>query len=79
MDWTHLTKDKNKLRAVVNLVMNFQFYKIRGIPALDNELRVTLESLCFVELVTEVVRDKLRHFNVKARGAGMCRINNCTL
>jgi len=30
-----------------------------------------------MELVTEVVRAKFRHLNVKARGAVMRRIDNC--
>jgi hypothetical protein len=63
----------------VNIVMNFQFYRMQGLPSLDKELLGTLESLYFVELVTEVVRAKFRHINVKARVADMRRINKCTL
>ena len=32
-----------------------------------------------MEVITEVVRAKFSQFNVKARGADMRRINNCTL
>jgi hypothetical protein len=63
----------------VNMVMNFQFYRMRGLPSLDEELLGTLESLCFIELVTEVVRARFRHFNVTARGVNTRRIDNCTL
>jgi len=58
----------------VNMVMNFQFYRKREIPSLDEELLGTLESLCFMELVTVAVRAKFGHFNVTARGADMRRI-----
>jgi hypothetical protein len=61
------------------MVMNFQFYRMRGLPSLDEELLGTLESLCFMELVTEVVRAKFRHFNFTARGADTRRIHKCTL
>jgi len=61
------------------MVMNFQFYRMRGLPSLNKELLGTLESLCFMELVTEVVRAKFGHFNVKAHVADMRRINTCTL
>jgi hypothetical protein len=55
--------------------MNFQFYRMRVLPSLDEERLGILESLCFMELVTEIVRAIFRHFNVKARGADMHRIN----
>ena len=54
-------------------------YGIRGLPSLDEEHLCSLESLCFMEVITEVVRAKFSQFNVKARGADMRRINNCTL
>jgi len=54
-------------------------YRMRGLPSLDEEHLCSLESLCFMEVITEEVRAKFRHFNVKARGADMRRINKCTL
>ena len=31
MDWTDLTQNRDKQRALVNAVMNLQFHKMRGI------------------------------------------------
>jgi hypothetical protein len=31
MDWIHLPRDRNKVQAVVNMIVNIWFHKIMGI------------------------------------------------
>jgi hypothetical protein len=38
INWIHLAQDKNKRKAVVNIVINIQVHKIRGICWLAEEL-----------------------------------------
>jgi hypothetical protein len=50
VDWIDLAQDTNRWRAVVNWVMNIIFYKMRRVSWLAEDLSVSEEELCFVEL-----------------------------
>jgi hypothetical protein len=51
MDWIDRSQDRYGGSALVNEVMNFGHYKMRGISGLAEELSASQEGLCSVELV----------------------------
>ena len=50
MDWINLAEDRYRWRAVLNAVMN---HKMRGISWLANDLLVSQEVLCSMELAIQ--------------------------
>jgi hypothetical protein len=51
MDWINLAEDRNKCWAFVNMVVNFKFHKMQGIPLIAENPFGCQQKLCSVELV----------------------------
>jgi len=49
MDWIELAQNRDWLRAIVNVVMNFRLHTMWGIPWLAENRLTYQEGLCFVE------------------------------
>jgi hypothetical protein len=52
MDWIEVAQDRNRWRAVVNVVMNLGFHKMRGISWLAENLSAFREGFCSMDLVS---------------------------
>jgi hypothetical protein len=46
MDWIDLAEDRNRWQALVNMVINFGFHKMRGISWLAKKRLASQEELC---------------------------------
>jgi hypothetical protein len=55
MDWIDMAEDRDRWRAVVSAVMNFQFYKMQGTSRLAEDLLASQEGLSSMELVNWLV------------------------
>jgi hypothetical protein len=51
----HLAQYKDKLWAFVNIVLKFDFYKMYKLSTLSDELAVSYEGLCSLEIVDYLV------------------------
>jgi hypothetical protein len=51
LDWTDVTEERDRWRAVVDNVMNFGFQEMRGISGIADELLSSNEELCFMHLL----------------------------
>jgi hypothetical protein len=49
--WTHLAQQRDQLRAVLNMVMNIQIYKLLGISSVAREPLALQEGLSSTDLV----------------------------
>ena len=49
MDWIELDEDRDRWQALVNLVMNLGFYKMRGISWLAANWLASQEGMCCME------------------------------
>jgi hypothetical protein len=50
MDWIDLAHDRDRWRAVVNVVMNLGVHKMRGVSWLAEDLLASEQGLCSLEL-----------------------------
>jgi hypothetical protein len=55
LDWSGLAQDKDRWRALVNVVLTFGFRKMRGISSIAENRLASQEGLCSKELVNHSV------------------------
>ena len=59
MDWIDVTQDKDTRRAHVNAVMNLRVKQNAGNSWLDEDLLVSKERLCSMELFSYLVNQSI--------------------